>query len=130
MKTIPGTEVPDNVLHRASLWLEDRKFGDRAGVASEPELSEVKQHWSDLLDEFDVPLTPDEVREGSFYYAQNWRRMVFAGMDVVIPTPDGNALNLATLLQSLWLDAFEHGLAVAHGKSALSIEERLTDGEG
>lgn len=135
---IPGTGgLPDNAIHRASLWLERLKFGERAFTQTEPEIEsspDGEEHFGHtrmLLEStgFSGELTPKDVHLASLYYGGNMRRGLFGNrIQVYLPNPAKNGeqeqVNMDELFAALWKDAFEHGLATGTRQRGLSKTEQ------
>lgn len=120
---IPGTRVPDTPIHRASLWLEQLKFAERAGVADEAEPMDALVYEL-LLRELDNGVTPEQLEEAAIYYGANLRQMFVPGRaEVIVQTPHG-ALDLRTMFVSAWLDGWMHGAVTQKGLRGESTEER------
>lgn len=123
---IPGTRVPDHAIHRASMWLEDVKFAERR-----PDVEQIEQItdndalWWIFIQETGLPVTVEQLKESAHYYGLNMLRMTLGNrVNVLMPAPDGKGLiDLTTIFTSLWLDAFQHGVATAQGKRGLSNTE-------
>lgn len=124
-KRIPGTRVPDTAIHRASMWLEDLKFGERRAYTSQPESKEADFEEKFVEATGVRSFTADEMREAAVYYGQNLRRMVLGDrLNIAMPSPTGEGLIDADgIFISLWLDAFEHGIATGLGLRGLSNDE-------
>jgi hypothetical protein len=121
---IPGTRVPDTPIHRASLWLEDVKFGERRADADlGPE--EMGDTFQDFIDAAEANFTVEQLREAATYYGDNMLHMMTGGrVDFLIPSPTGDGMiDGRGVFASLWLDAFMHGFATARGKIGKSNEE-------
>jgi hypothetical protein len=122
---IPGTGgLPDNLIHRASLWLERLKFGERAFTLSDPQIEahpdgeETFGHTRMLLESTGLAedLSPKDVRLAALYYGSNMRRGLFGNrLQLFVPNPakggEQEQVNMDELFGALWMDAFEHGLA-------------------
>jgi hypothetical protein len=118
---IPGTHVPDHAIHRASMWLEDLKFGERREYAT-PEV--VGDTWEGFLRETELPVTVEQLQEAASYYGANMARMTLGNrVNFLVPVPGGQMVDAVAIFSSLWLDAFMHGVATAQGKRGLSNEE-------
>lgn len=130
---IPGTGgLPDNPIHRASLWLERLKFGERAFTATDVEqhADGTMGHTRFILEETGLveELTPEDVQLACLYYGRNMRRMLFGDrIQIMLPNPAKSErvekINMDELFASLWRDAFEHGLATAARKYGESKTE-------
>ena len=129
---IPGTRVPDNPIHRASLWLEELKYGarrdDNPGV--EPMEREI---FEELIRQCELRgLTPEEIGEAADYYGRNMAAMTLGQVKVMVSTPGRDGVGLMPLsvaFISAWLDGFLHGVATRAGKSGLSnLEIRRSGG--
>jgi len=121
---IPGTRVPDTPIHRASMWLEDLRFGDRrrdAGVEAIRDDDYVRFIQECAL----LGVTVENLKEASSFYGANNARMLTGGrLRVAIPSPTGEGIiDLASIFASVWLDAFMHGAATARGKVGMSNAE-------
>lgn len=123
---ILGTRVPETPIHRASLWLEDVKWGERR-----PDVDQIEQlkdedssYWV-FIQETGLPVTPEQLKEAMRYYGENFLRMTFGNrINVVMPTPDGKAtFDLAAVFSSVWYDGFQHGAATQAGKRGRSNSE-------
>lgn len=123
MKRIPGTRVPDHAIHRASLWLEDLKYGEGREDAKLQRMDDFT--WRAFIEECDLPVTVEQLQEAATYYGMNMLGMTLGNrVNVRIPAPDGDGfIDLHAIFASLWLDAFMHGAATAIGKSGLSNDE-------
>lgn len=122
-KNIPGTRVPDTPIHRASMWVEDIKFGEGRPDAVEP--VPMGDTWEEFIKATGLPITAEQLMEAASYYGSNNVRMLTGGrLDVVIPSPTGEGyIDLAAIFASLWADAFFHGVATAQGRTGLSNTE-------
>lgn len=127
---IPGTRVPDNRLHRASLWLEDFKRA-RDGQVRAYTSEDVTALAQQLSDACGLGVTGPEVIEAVGFYSENLRQMIFGpSVGIAVMTPAGR-LELVDIIRSVWIDGFEHGAATAAGLSGESNEEivrRASDG--
>jgi hypothetical protein len=127
---IPGTRVPENRLHRASLWLEDMKR-TRAGAVVTYDDETMVRELGELADACGLELSGEQLAEGAKFYATNFRQIVFGGrLGVTVVSPWG-AMDMGAVILSVWLDGFQHGAATAAGKYGESNEEilrRATDG--
>lgn len=123
-ENILGTRVPDTPIHRASLWLEEVKFGAHRTDAKPVEVED--QYFEDFIRKCKARnLTREQMEEAAQYYGRNMlamtmgRRVTFA-----IPSPTGEGMiDAAGVFISLWLDAFMHGYATAKGMSGRSNAE-------
>lgn len=123
---IPGTRVPDHAIHRASMWLEDVKFAERRPDVEVPEqITDDDAVWWIFIEETGLPVTVEQLKESAVYYGENMLRMTLGNrVNVMMPTPDGKGvMDLRAIFVSLWLDAFQHGVATALGKHGLSNTE-------
>lgn len=124
-KRILGTRVPDTPIHRASMWLEEFRFGDRREEAETETMEDG--YWQKFIQETGLlNLTDDDISEAAHYYGINNLRMLTGGrINVLIPSPTGEGhIDLAGIFVSLWADAFCHGVATKAGKVGLSNEEK------
>lgn len=122
---IPGTRVPDTPIHRASMWLEEFRFGDRREEAGTEVMED--DYWERFIQETGLTgLTPENIAEAAAYYGHNNIRMLTGGrLNVVIPNPHGEGhLDLGAIFVSLWADAFCHGVATKAGKVGPSNQEK------
>jgi hypothetical protein len=128
---IPGTEVPDNAIHRASLWLERLKFGDTYDERGGPELAEP-DWWERFLLEtgLHAVLEPDEIKAAANYYGESLASQLLGGrVSITIPNPAGEGwIGAQAIFATLWADAFMHGVATAQRRSAQTNEERQRHG--
>jgi hypothetical protein len=126
---IPGTRVPENRLHRASLWLEDTKRV-RAGAVVTYDNETMVRELGELADACGLELSGEQLAEGARFYADNLRRVVFGGrMGVTVVGPWGT-MDLGAVILSVWLDGFQHGAATAAGKYGESNDEILRRASG
>jgi hypothetical protein len=121
---IPGTSVPDTPIHRASLWLERVKFAERAFAATEAE----RMDDTDLdifVRETGALFTPEQLHEAATYYGRSLaRQMLGSRVSFQVPSPTGEGfIGPASLFATIWMDAFEHGVATALGKTATTPDE-------
>jgi hypothetical protein len=124
--TIPGTVLEDNAIHRASLWLEGVKFGERAGVTNTAEeITDDDWLWFAVIEECKLPVSVEQLKTAATHYGINMRAMTIGDrVNFAIPAPGGNGVMSAdTIFISLWLDAFCHGAATAAAKYGLSRTE-------
>jgi hypothetical protein len=122
---ILGTRVPDTPIHRASMWLEEFRFGDRREEAGTERFDE--DEWERFVQETAlVGVTGDNIQEAAIYYGLNNLHMLTGGrLEMVIPNPHGEGhLSLSNIFISLWADAFAHGVATKAGKIGVSNEEK------
>jgi hypothetical protein len=123
---ILGTRVPDNALHRASLWLEDFKRVRERGLHTQ-----ARDEQAADLDEFvrivgvDGKVTGMDLVEGAAFYGNNFVEMIFPrGVDITIIGAQLDApTNLQSVMFSVWLDGMQHGAAMVAGLEGLSNEE-------
>ena len=121
---IPGTRVPDTPIHRASMWLEDLKFGE-GRATQKPQAVPMGDTWEDFIRETGIPITVEQMKEAATYYGENMLRMTTGNrVNFAIPNPAGEGfIDGRGIFASLWLDAFMHGAATALGKTGLSNQE-------
>lgn len=119
---ILGTRVPDTPIHRASMWLEDLKFGERRKEAGAEPMGELWQRFVTLSE---ASFTPEQLQEAADYYGTNNAAVLTGGrLEVTIPAPGGEGVMfLRDIFASLWADAFMHGHATAQGRRGLSNQE-------
>lgn len=121
---IPGTSVPDTPIHRASLWLERVKFGERAFTTTAPEsLDETDEII--FVRETGEKFTPEQMREAASYYGRSLARQMLGNrISIRVPSPVGEGfIGAESIFATVWLDAFQHGVATALGKTAQTDEE-------
>lgn len=122
-QNILGTRVPDNALHRASLWLEDFKRTRQLGFHSQP-----REEMAVDMDEFvrtvgiDNKVTGQDLVEGGDFYGNNFVQMIFGKLGIVVMTPAG-PIDLQGVMFSVWMDGLQHGAAMTAGLYGLSNEE-------
>jgi hypothetical protein len=122
---ILGTRVPDTPIHRASMWLEELKFGEQREDAVVERLED--DFIAKLIRETGLEnLTAEQVEEAATYYGVNNLHMLTGGrINVMIPSPTGEGtIDMVGIFVSLWLDAFSHGVATKAGKFGLSNQEK------
>lgn len=127
---IPGTRVPDTPIHRASMWLERFRFGDRRKNAGVEDMED--DYWSKFIDQTGLEgLDADDIEEAARYYGHNNVRMLVGNrLNVRIASPTGEGfMDLGSLFVSLWADAFAHGVVTAKGLSGLSNQEEEQHGD-
>jgi hypothetical protein len=117
---ILGTVVPDTPIHRASMWLEELRFGERRREADMEEDS--AEGFRRFIEATGLPVTVEQLDEAVVYYATNHKQMFFGNMKVATNTKVG-FLSMEAVLQSVWLDGFQHGVVTAQGKRGLSTAE-------
>lgn len=129
---IAGTAgLPDNRIHRASLWLERMKFGERAFTREMDERhveSQTQEENSLLFRELEMEdITPRDVQLASMFYGRNLQHMLFGNrVQIMMPTPvhgEKGQVNFGDLLAMVWRDGFEHGAAARAGKHAFTDTE-------
>jgi hypothetical protein len=122
---IPGTVLEDNVIHRASLWLEGVKFGERAGVTNAAEeITDDDYIWIAVIEECKLPVSVEQLKDAATHYGINMRVMTIGNrVNFAVPAPSGGVMSADTIFISLWIDAFCHGAAAVAGKYGLSRTE-------
>lgn len=124
MDRIPGTDLPDTALHRASLWFNRFSGLEDGGPPQERTWREVRELHERVLAEchLEGKITADEIREGAQYYGDNIVDGMFGPVCVTVLTPVGQ-IDVGVMLRSLWLDGLMHGIALRDGKRGLSNAE-------
>lgn len=132
MTRIPGTRVDDNALHRASLWLEDFKRtrdGQVKGYTNE----QAAEAFDELIEMCGLQgVTGQDLIEGAIFYATNFRELLGGqGLNITVVNRSLGAVDLLAILQSVWIDGLQHGVAMSAGKHGLSNTElREATGRG
>lgn len=118
--TIPGTaDLPDNPLHRASLWVERfiKRMAARERGTRQMADGEGVRDLEILARETEIRMTGKELLDGAEFYAANLSRAFFGRIGLHVKTTAGFA-SIETIILSVWLDGFEHGAATAADKRA------------
>jgi hypothetical protein len=129
---IAGTRVPDTPIHRASLWLEEIKYGARREDDPEIEPFEL-EFFVELIRQCELrDLTPEQIKEAADYYGANMLAMTLGGrVNVMVPAPGGGFMDFKSIFVSTWLDGWMHGVATKAEKVGLSNDEiRQLGGRG
>jgi hypothetical protein len=125
---ILGTRVPDTAIHRASMWMDDVKFGNRRFEASVEPMEEANFTWRAFIEESGADFTVEELQEAAKYYGVNLYIGLTGGkVALTVTTPTGQMF-LHDIFVSVWLDGFMIGYAAAKGKRGLSRAEMETQG--
>lgn len=123
---IPGTRVPDTPIHRASMWLEDLKYGERRlGDAPLPMEVTEDELYELLIRELELDVTVEQLLEAADYYGTNLAVMLHGAFQIVVQTPDGRTISGASMFISAWLDGWMHGAVTQKGLRGRSVREML-----
>lgn len=125
---IPGTRVPDNALHRASLWLEDFK-STRDGKVKAVDQDTMVVEFDQLIAACGLTgVTGSDLFEGCIFYGDNFADSMFGRIGLIVTTQAGPA-TINDVLRSVWMDGLMHGIATRDGKRGLSNTE-IEEGVG
>lgn len=123
---IPGTRVPDNPIHRASLWVESLKYAPDVRAAGDEAVERLDDFaWRAFVEESGLPITVEQLVDAVEFYGENLRRMIVGNrLNFMMPMPGGEGMmDLGGVFKSVWFDGFEHGAGTALGKRGLSNQE-------
>lgn len=120
--TIPGTDVPDTAIHRASLWVNALAGHQEGGPPQPLTWDQVQERHTRLIEACGMAgkVTAEDIRESSAYYGDTASAVFPVGLTIVTPFGD---IDLSIMFRSVWCDGLLHGIAVRDGKRGLSNAE-------
>lgn len=120
---MPGSELPDNAIHRASLWVEGIKYAIDQRVDAEPDRIDEFE-WRAFIEESGLPVTVEQLQQAVVYYGLSTAGNFLGGrVNIAVPAPGGGLVDLRSIFASVWYDGFMHGVATAQGRRGQTSKE-------
>jgi hypothetical protein len=77
-----------------------------------------------VLDASGCDLEPEDLLNGSVYYANSFVRRFFGRIGIAVETPDVGIVDIQAVIGTVWLDGFQHGAATTAGLTSVSEQEK------